>query len=129
MKKEAIICLITVVLIFIGHLILQNYSKYAIGQTTDELDKLKRVIEKDNVDYNEAKNKIDDIHKNWDKKYNTMAFYIEHNELEKVETELTGLRSSIETEEYSEAQNELARAVYILEHIEEKNKLSWKNIF
>ena len=58
-----------------------------------------------------------------------MAVYIEHNELEKVETELTGLRSSIENEEYSDAQNELARAQYLLKHIEEKNKLSWKNIF
>ena len=129
MKKEAIICIITVALIIVGHIILQNYRKNAIGETTAQLGELKTMMFEENIDNEEAKRKIDEIHEKWDKRYNIMAFYIEHNELEKVETELTGLRSSIETEEYEEAQNELARAEYILKHIEEKNKLSWKNIF
>ena len=58
-----------------------------------------------------------------------LAFYLEHNELEKIETELTGLRASIETEEYDQAVNELDKAVYLLKHVDEKNRLSWKNIF
>ena len=87
------------------------------------------MISEENVKKQKAKEKIDKIHESWDKKYIAMAFIIEHNELEKVETELTGLRSSIEEEEYSEALNELARAEYILKHIEEKYKLSWKNLF
>ena len=33
MKKEAIICIITVTLIVVGHIILQSYSKKAIGET------------------------------------------------------------------------------------------------
>ena len=127
MKKEAIICVIIVILISFGHFMLQGYSKDAIGDTTAELEELKGIIE--NKEQEKAKLKIDEIHANWDKRYDKMAFYIEHNELEKVETELTGLRSSIETEEYEEAQNELARADYLLKHIEEKNELSWKNIF
>ncbi|MBO6232481.1 MAG: DUF4363 family protein [Clostridia bacterium] len=129
MKKEAIICLVTIILIFAGHYLLQNYSKYAIGETTTELGELNEIMSQENIDSEDVKKKINEIHEKWDKKYNTMAFYIEHNELEKVETELTGLRSSIENEEYSDAQNELARAQYLLKHIEEKNKLSWKNIF
>lgn len=129
MKKEAIICVIIVILILLGHILLQSYSKNAIGETTANLGELKEMLFEENVDKDKAKNKIDEVHEKWDKRYVTLAFFIEHNELEKVETELTGLRSSIETEEYSEAQNELARAEYILKHIEEKNKLSWKNIF
>ena len=129
MKKEAIICIITITLIIVGHIILQSYSKNAIGETTAQLSELKTMMFEEDIDKEETKRKIDEIHEKWDKRYNTMAFYIEHNELEKVETELTGLRSSIETEEYEEAQNELARAEYLLKHIEEKNKLSWKNIF
>jgi len=129
MKKEAIICVIIVFFIFVGHFLLQKYSKDAIGETTANLGDLKEMLFEDDVDKDKAKNKIDEIHEKWDKRNNTMAFYIEHNELEKVETELTGLSSSIETEDYEQAQNELARAEYILKHIEEKNKLSWKNIF
>lgn len=129
MKKEAIICVIIVILILLGHILLQSYSKNAIGETTENLGELKEMLFEENVDKDKAKNKIDEVHEKWDKKYITMAFFIEHNELEKVETELTGLRSSIETEDYQQAQNELARSEYILKHIEEKNKLSWKNIF
>ena len=129
MKKEAIIVVITIVLIFVGNFIIQKYSKWAIGTTTQELDELRNIISEENREQQKAKKKIEEIHESWDEKYITMAFFIEHNELEKVETELTGLRSSIEEEEYSEALNELARAEYILKHIEEKNKLSWKNLF
>lgn len=129
MKKEAIICLITIILIFIGNLITGNYTKSSIGSTNQELKDLKESLNLEEVNQEDVKSKIYKIHENWDGKYNTLAFYIEHNELEKIETELTGLRTSIETEEYEEALNELDRAVYLLNHIEEKNKLSWKNIF
>ena len=129
MQKEAIICIVTVVLIFIGHFVLQGYSKNAIGETTGNIDELKEILIEKEVDKDKAKNKIEEIHEKWDKKYNIMAFYIEHNELEKAETELTGLRASIEVEDFEQAYNELSRAEYILKHIEEKNSLSWKNIF
>ena len=129
MKKETIIVIITIVLIFIGNFIIEKYSSWAIGTTTDELEELKNLISKEKVEKMEAKEKVDSIHEKWDEKYRTMAFFVEHNELEKVETELTGLRSSIEEEEYSVALNELDRAEYLLKHIEEKNKLSWKNLF
>ena len=118
MKKEAIICVIIVILICVGNFAFQSYSKTAIAETTANLGELKEILFEENVDKDKAKSKIDEIHEKWDKRYNTMAFYIEHNELEKVETE-----------EYEEAQNELARSEYILKHIEEKNKLKWKNIF
>ena len=129
MKKEAVIAVITIVLIFVGNFIIQKYSKWAIGTTTQELDELRKIVSEGIIEQQKAKKKIDEIHESWDKKYITMAFFIEHNELEKVETELTGLRSSIEEQEYSEALNELSRAEYILRHIEEKYKLSWENLF
>ena len=55
--------------------------------------------------------------------------YIEHDELEKVETELTGLRAYIEKEEYYEALPEIDKSAYILEHIKDKSALNLKNIF
>lgn len=129
MKKEAIICIITFIFIIIGNSITTNYTYESVRNTTSQLDELKEIISKDDVDFELAKNRINTIHEKWDVRYNALAFYIEHNELEKIETELTGLRSSIETKEYEEGLNELDRAVYLLKHIEEKNKLSWKNIF
>ena len=133
MYREMTICVITVIAIIIGNILSENYTKSSVQESTNLLAELKDELIDNNKDdektNNKAKKQIDKIHENWDKKYNILAFYLEHNELEKIETELTGLRASIETEDYEQAVNELDKAVYLLNHVEEKNKLSWKNIF
>ena len=133
MYREMTICVITVIAIIIGNILSENYTKSSVQESTNLLAELKDELIDNNKDVektnNKAKKQIDKIHENWDKKYNILAFYLEHNELEKIETELTGLRASIETEDYEQAVNELDKAVYLLNHVEEKNKLSWKNIF
>ncbi|MBR3255038.1 MAG: DUF4363 family protein [Clostridia bacterium] len=136
MYKEAAICIITVIAIIVANILTENYTKSSVDESTKQLYQLKEeiLLNKENEEGKEktnekAKEHIDIIHKQWDEKYNVLAFYLEHNELEKIETELTGLRASIETEEYEDAINELDKTVYLLKHIEEKNKMSWKNIF
>ena len=131
MAKELIISIIIVVLIFIGNTITENYTRESIDETTNNLESLREEIKKgeDEVDENIAKEKIDKIHEQWNSRYEKLAYYIEHDELEKVKTELTGLRGYIEKEEYSEAIPELDKSVYILEHIKDKTQLNLKNIF
>ncbi|MBR0350584.1 MAG: DUF4363 family protein [Clostridia bacterium] len=159
MYKELAICIITIIIIIAGNILTEKYTKSSVDESTNQLAELKEVLiskkedneedendskiekmeEQENEDdnkneenkklYQKAKEQIENIHKKWDEKYNILAFYLEHNELEKIETELTGLRASIETEEYDQAVNELDKAVYLLKHVDEKNRLSWKNIF
>ena len=131
MAKELIISIIIVVLIFIGNTITENYTRESIDETTNNLESLREEIKKgeDEVDENIAKEKIDKIHEQWNSRYEKLAYYIEHDELEKVKTELTGLRGYIEKEEYSEAIPELDKSVYILEHITDKTALNLKKIF
>ena len=58
-----------------------------------------------------------------------MAYFIEHDELEKVDTNITALKSFIETNEYAEAISELDKSVFVLRHIEEKYAFSLENVF
>lgn len=131
MTKELIISIIIVVLIFVGNAVTENYTGESIDETKQSLSDLREEIIKneDEVDVNIAKEKIDKIHEKWDSRYEKLAYYIEHDELEKVKTELTGLRGYIEKKEYSEAVPELDKSMYILEHIKEKTALNLKNIF
>lgn len=131
MTKELIISIIIVVLIFVGNAVTENYTGESVDDTKNSLSDLREEIIKneDEIDVNIAKEKIDKIHEKWDSRYEKLAYYIEHDELEKVKTELTGLRGYIEKEEYSEAVPELDKSVYILEHIKEKTALNLKNIF
>ena len=131
MIKELIISIIIVVFIFIGNAVTENYTKESIDETTQSLVILRDEIIKDEkeIDFEVAKRKIDDIYEKWNQRYEKLAYYIEHDELEKVKTEITGLRGYIEKEEYSEALSELDKSVYILEHIKDKTSLNLKNIF
>ena len=131
MTKELIISIIIVVLIFVGNAVTENYTRESVDETKQSLSALREEIIKneDEVDINITKEKIDNIHEQWDSRYEKLAYYIEHDELEKVKTELTGLRGYIEKEEYSEAVPELDKSVYILEHIKDKTALNLKNIF
>ena len=129
MKKELIICTIIVISIIIGNIITQNYTKETINITTQKLDELKSKITQEDILTEEVKNEILEIYDEWNKRHDKLAYYIEHDELEKVETDLTSLKSFIEVQEYKEAVSELDKTIYILKHIEEKNAFNLKNIF
>ena len=129
MKKELIICTIIVISIIIGNIITQNYTKETINITTQKLDELKSKIMQEDILTEEVKNEILEIYDEWNKRHDKLAYYIEHDELEKVETDLTSLKSFIEVQEYKEAVSELDKTIYILKHIEEKNAFNLKNIF
>ena len=60
-----------------------------------------------------VKNKKEEIKKEWENRYNKLAYFIEHDELEKVKTDLTALNSFIETKEYAEANSELDKCVFV----------------
>ena len=129
MYKEAIISIITIVIIVILNCVTENYTSKSVSDLSNQLIELRKFISEKNQDNETAKNKVERIFKTWYKIYNLLAYYLEHDELEKIETNLTSLKGEIETEEYSEAVSELDRTMFVLRHIEEKNKFDLKNIF
>lgn len=127
MHKELIICIILVTLIIIGDWIIQNYTKNTINNITGELETLKQCLfEKSDKNINEQ---IDRIDNKWNKVHDKLACYIEHDELEKVETNFTACKSLAKTEEYEQAISELEKTVYVLEHITDKYSFDLVNIF
>ena len=131
MTKELIISIIIVGMIFIGNFVTENYTKKSVDDTSKDLEILRDEIIKDDseVDYDFAKQQIDNIHRKWDEKYEKLAYYIEHDELEKAETELTVLRGYLEKRKYADAIQEIDKSIYILEHIKDKNDFNLKTIF
>lgn len=127
MFKETVICIVIVVLIFSLDMFTQRYTDKTTAEITEIFSELKELAVKEEKDKMETK--MAGLDEKWNKKHDKLAYYIEHDELEKVKTELTGLRGYIEKEEYSEAVPELDKSVYILEHIKDKTALNLKNIF
>lgn len=129
MKKELIICSAIVIAIIIGNILTQGYTKEVVLSMDEELENLKEDLLQEEVDTEKVAGKITNIREEWEKRYQKLAYFIEHDELEKVETELTSLQANIETKEYKQGIPDLQKCIFILDHIKDKSSLQIKNIF
>lgn len=137
MIKEVIICLISLVTILIGNNVTQTYTQTSMNEASNQLEEIKLNIkspidgniDKENIDNFYIEGKVNDIHNYWDLKHDSLAYFLEHDELEKIETSLTHLRSNIETKEYEEAILDIDTTIYLLNHLEDKTAFKLENIF
>lgn len=129
MYKELIISIVVVALVVIGNVITQNNTNEAVDQISGELITLRQEIEKEKADQKKAKKQMEKVDEIWQKHYYQMAFYTEHNELEKVQTELSKVKADIHMEEYAQGVENLESCIFILEHIKDKSALKVVNIF
>ena len=89
-------------------------------------------MEKENeedINKDKLKEQIKEIRDDWTERHKKLAIYIEHDELEKIETDLAGLNGYLDKEEYGDSMAQLDISVYVLEHIKNKTTLSLINIF
>lgn len=129
MKKEIIMSVVIVIVIIIGDLITNKITKDMVIEMTNKLEGLKEVIENEESDEKEIANKIRDIKNTWEDENKVLSYYLEHDELEKVETELNSLIGLSKDRDIEEELATIQRAEFILEHISEKYKLALNNFF
>ena len=129
MHKEIIICAIIIIFIIVLNIIAMNYTQDAVETVSSDLNRFKSNIMDENPNNDEIRKNNKEIMNKWREKYNVLAYFIEHDELEKVETELTALEASIDVEKYEDGVENLERCIFILNHIKDKYSLNIKNIF
>ena len=127
MYKELIIITLVILLIVGLDIITGKYTKDAVEIISNELNELRVYILEENKE--KAVAKMQEIKDKWEEQYKVLAFYIEHDELEKVETELTGLAADLNVEEYKHCIAELDTTIFILEHIQEKEEFHLRSVF
>ena len=128
MWRDIGFCIIIIVIIIALDFFIQGYIKDSTEEMTGKLDNLKQdVLNKDEDRINEIDTK--GVRQTWEDKYKILASVIEHDELEKVEKNLTGLFSSLESKEKSEAISEIDESIFILRHIKDKYSFKIENVF
>ena len=126
MLKEIVISITIVVSIIALDFVTQNYTKETVSQTSTKLSELKTELKNDS---NNVENSLEDIFRHWEERRKKLAYFIEHDELEKVETNLTNIRSYMEEDEINMAISSIDEAEFILGHIKDKNAFELENIF
>lgn len=134
MQKEILIVVIIVVAIITLNYITTSYTRNSFEQVNSKLDAIKNI---GNELLNEEKEenitliseKIKDLEDEWKIINKKTSFYLEHDELEKVNSSMVKFKSFFELGEYSEAIPELENCKYILRHIKDKESLNPINLF
>ncbi len=129
MKKELIICLIVISIVIIGNVLTQNYTKQSAREMNERLYELRTELTKEEKNKDKITKKVKQVKEKWEERQELLAYYIEHDELEKVETQIFLLSGEVETELYEDAVPEIEKCIFILQHIEDKTALDVKNIF
>lgn len=127
MFKETVICIVIVVGIFTLDIFTQNFTRNTVSEVTTIFSDLKGNILKD--DKTQIDNGIKKLDEKWGSVHDKLAYYIEHDELEKVDTAIVTMKTYIETDDLSSATAEVDAGKFVLEHIQEKYAFNLKNIF
>ena len=127
MYKELIIIIVVIILIVGLDVITNKYTKETLQILSGDLKILREYILDE--DKEKSKDQMKKIKENWEQRYKILAFYIEHDELEKVETEMVKLQADIDVEEFKHCVSELETIIFILEHIQEKEEMHLRSVF
>ena len=129
MKKELVICIFIIAVIIILNIVTQSYTKECVSQMNERLDILKEASLEEDIKEENITTEINNIENKWNLLQEKLAFYIEHDELEKVETQIFAMKGFAEIKKYDEIVPELDKCIFILEHIQDKTVLNIKNVF
>ena len=129
MHKELIISIIIIICILSLNAITQKYTKESVSTMKEDLSILREEMRQENLNKNKIDMAIEKASNNWESRHDKLAYYIEHDELEKVETHLTILKSNIEVGDFEQGIGELDSCTFVLEHIQDKESFKVKNIF
>ena len=101
MTKELVISVIIVVVIIAGDVFTTKYTNKSIEIATQSLSEIGKEMQKENeedINKDKLKEQIKEIRDDWNERHKKLAIYIEHDELEKIETNLASLNGYLDME-------------------------------
>lgn len=132
MQKEMIIVAIIIVVVVGVNITTDKYTRNCVSEINMKLEEICDMAnasleeEKEN---NQIIEKMDVLREEWSNFSKKLAFYIEHDEIEKVDTSIVEINEYIKLGLYDEAIPEIRKCSFILEHIKNKGELQVINLF
>ena len=127
MWKEIIIGVVILLMIFMGNYITQKYTTESVTNLNTQLKELEEKVK--TGENNSIINQMNELKSNWNERYKNLSYFIEHDELEKVETKLTAINGYIEADNLEEVRSNIQETEFILKHIEKKYAVIIENVF
>ena len=123
--KDVLIIISVLVIILLGNYVSDSYTKKVTGELTASLEKLNSMLD----DEKASREKVNQIIENWNAKNDVLTYYIEHDELEKLKTDLIAVKCNIETNQKEDAIEKIEIVKFVVNHIEDKYEVRLDNVF
>lgn len=126
LKEYAIVIIILIAVFCIDYFTSKSLGE-SVSWMRDGINSLENKINENKED--EAQEEFYKLEEHWKEETEKLSLFVEHNELEKVSSEIVVIEANFETDEADKVLENIAELRFLLEHIEEKNQLKLKNIF
>ncbi len=125
--KEYLIISVILILVFV----IDNRTNHSLVSSVEWMRNGILSVENKMKEENqsEAKSEFYGLEEKWKEEVEKLALFVEHNELEKISGDIILIESNFDTGDTDELFQNIADLKFMLEHIEEKNQLKWKNLF
>ena len=129
--RETIIIIVIIAIILTGDISTKKYLSESSEELTEVLESLKQntITSKQTNDREKIKSEIQEIEEKWDKTSNIWSMIAVHQEIDNIEQALTKAKSNVDDGNLEDALEEIETAIFFVEHVKEREKLSLKNIF
>ncbi|MDK2821566.1 MAG: hypothetical protein PWP31_1531 [Clostridia bacterium] len=118
--------LIIVLTITAGGLTIQHYLEKTAKEMGAQLEEVKRSVEAEN--WVASNNDLSKFKKRWDRTRRNWELLIEHVEIDNIETKVNRSEEMIKNQDKTNALAELREAIMLIEHIPERERLTWRNL-
>ena len=125
--------IITAIFIIIvgGDIMMQTHLNRTADELINNLQDLKQktILAKETENRENIKKQINEIDEKWEEINKTWAEIVVHQELDNIQQSLTKAKSNIEEGGLEDALQEIETALFFVEHVKQREKISLKNIF
>lgn len=123
-KQIAIFCVIILVIIFLDVIFENHFNKQK-----KEFENIASKIQSYILDKKDARKETEKLYNKWLEFEKKAAYYVEHNELEKVSLKVGLIKKTVEIDETELTVEYLEEIKFLLQHLYDKDKVRLKNIF
>lgn len=125
--KEYLIVIVILSIVFATDYATNKRLVESVRWMKDGITSIENKISEKNE--SEAQEEFYELEEKWKQENEKLSLFVEHDELEKVSTNIAIIESNFETDETDKVLENIAELRFLLEHIEEKNQLKLKNVF
>ena len=130
--RHLVAAILIVIVIIILDIILENFTNKKIEAINKNLSEIEKIIQEDKYDDVTSK-KMEDKYKamikKWDSSQKILSCYIEHDQIEKIDSKIKIIKTQIESKSYSDAIQTISETKLLVKYMQTKQDFTLENVF